>query len=115
MLFGKLLPREGNFFELFNEHGEIILHLVELRARLDLFAEEPGVHQQPVDATGDRERNGWPAITFESDARAVGVLVVEEDHAVFGALIADRCPGVVGIPHAVILSCSRMRGHAVRR
>jgi predicted phosphate transport protein (TIGR00153 family) len=24
MLFGKLLPREGNFFELFNEHGERI-------------------------------------------------------------------------------------------
>ena len=21
MLFGKLLPREGNFFELFNQHG----------------------------------------------------------------------------------------------
>jgi uncharacterized protein Yka (UPF0111/DUF47 family) len=24
MLFGKLLPREGNFFELFNEHGNHI-------------------------------------------------------------------------------------------
>jgi predicted phosphate transport protein (TIGR00153 family) len=26
MLFGKLLPREGNFFELFNQHG---MHIVE--------------------------------------------------------------------------------------
>ncbi len=26
MVFGKLLPREGNFFELFNQHGE---HIVE--------------------------------------------------------------------------------------
>ena len=25
MLFGKLLPREGNFFELFNEHGKYIV------------------------------------------------------------------------------------------
>ena len=25
MLFGKLLPREGNFFELFNQHGEFIV------------------------------------------------------------------------------------------
>lgn len=25
MLFGKLLPREGNFFELFNEHGAFIV------------------------------------------------------------------------------------------
>ena len=24
MLFGKLLPREGNFFELFNQHGAYI-------------------------------------------------------------------------------------------
>ena len=24
MLFGKLLPREGNFFEMFNEHGNLI-------------------------------------------------------------------------------------------
>jgi uncharacterized protein Yka (UPF0111/DUF47 family) len=24
MLFGKLLPREGNFFEMFNEHGKHI-------------------------------------------------------------------------------------------
>ena len=25
MLFGKLLPREGNFFELFNQHGDRIV------------------------------------------------------------------------------------------
>ena len=25
MLFGKLLPREGNFFELFNQHGDFIV------------------------------------------------------------------------------------------
>lgn len=25
MLFGKLLPREGNFFELFNQHGDLIV------------------------------------------------------------------------------------------
>ncbi len=31
MLFGKLLPREGNFFELFNQHGGFI---VAGRARL---------------------------------------------------------------------------------
>ena len=24
MVFGRLLPREGNFFELFNEHGKLI-------------------------------------------------------------------------------------------
>ena len=25
MLFGKLLPREGNFFDLFNQHGGFIV------------------------------------------------------------------------------------------
>ena len=29
MVFGKLLPREGNFFELFNEHGS---HIAQARA-----------------------------------------------------------------------------------
>ena len=27
MLFGKLLPREGNFFELFNQHAGFIAEL----------------------------------------------------------------------------------------
>ena len=25
MLFGKLLPREGNFFQLFDQHGALIV------------------------------------------------------------------------------------------
>jgi hypothetical protein len=31
MVFGRLLPKEGNFFELFNEHGT---HIVNWGARL---------------------------------------------------------------------------------
>jgi hypothetical protein len=30
MLFAKLLPREGNFFEMFNQHAD---HIVEARTR----------------------------------------------------------------------------------
>lgn len=43
MLFGKLLPREGNFFELFNQHGDYIvtgarafIALIQNYADLDL-------------------------------------------------------------------------------
>ena len=43
MLFGKLLPREGNFFELFNQHGGYIVEgarsfilLIQNYADLDL-------------------------------------------------------------------------------
>ena len=35
MIFGKLLPREGNFFELFNQHGEKIVE--GARAFMDLI------------------------------------------------------------------------------
>ena len=50
MLFGKLLPREGNFFELFNQHGDYIvtgarafIALIRNYAELDL--REKGVYR----------------------------------------------------------------------
>ena len=42
MLFGKLLPREGNFFELFNQHGS---HIIK------------GQSDQELAATQARERH----------------------------------------------------------
>ena len=34
MLFGKLLPREGNFFEMFNQHAERIVEAAQAFAHL---------------------------------------------------------------------------------
>jgi len=34
MLFGKLLPREGNFFEMFNEHADRIVEAAHAFSRL---------------------------------------------------------------------------------
>ena len=34
MLFGKLLPKEGNFFELFNQHAERIVEAAHAFANL---------------------------------------------------------------------------------
>ncbi len=56
MFFGKLLPREGNFFELFNEHGKHIT--VGARAFMLMLQHyaEPAVREQHAKAVGDAER-----------------------------------------------------------
>jgi predicted phosphate transport protein (TIGR00153 family) len=56
MLFGKLLPREGNFFELFNQHGELIV--VAARAFILLIRNyaDPALREQYANEVGDAER-----------------------------------------------------------
>src|ERR1700746_2670538 len=57
MLFGKLLPREGNFFELFNQHGE---HIVEgARAFLQLieYYNDPDLREKYANDVGNAERS----------------------------------------------------------
>jgi len=34
MLFGKLLPREGNFFEMFNRHADRIVEAAQAFSKL---------------------------------------------------------------------------------
>ena len=34
MLFGKLLPREGNFFEMFNQHADRIVEAAQAFSKL---------------------------------------------------------------------------------
>ena len=61
MLFGKLLPREGNFFELFNQHGE-----PHRRGRARLHATDrsnyadPELREQYTAEVDDAERAGRP-------------------------------------------------------
>ena len=57
MFFGKLMPREGNFFELFNEHGR---HIAEgsraFMAMIENYA-DPGLRQRYADDVDSAERN----------------------------------------------------------
>ncbi len=57
MLFGKLLPREGNFFELFNQHGS---HMVEAARAFILMIRNYGdaeQREQHAEEVGRAERN----------------------------------------------------------
>ena len=56
MLFGKLLPREGNFFELFDQHGA---HIIEgARAFMQMIEKyaDPGLREQYANEVGNAER-----------------------------------------------------------
>ena len=57
MLFGKLLPREGNFFELFDQHGE---HIVQgARAFIAMIHNyaDPALREQYAEEVGNAERH----------------------------------------------------------
>lgn len=56
MLFGKLLPREGNFFELFDQHGA---HIIEGARAFMLMIEnyaDPGLREKYANEVGHAER-----------------------------------------------------------
>jgi hypothetical protein len=46
MLFGKLMPREGNFFELFNQHGDRIVEAARAFSQLVANYSDPHLREQ---------------------------------------------------------------------
>jgi uncharacterized protein len=46
MLFGKLLPREGNFFEMFNEHGKHIAEGARAFTSMVQYYSDPSLRQK---------------------------------------------------------------------
>ena len=46
MLFGKLLPREGNFFEMFDQHAERIVEAARAFAKLVANYDDPHLREQ---------------------------------------------------------------------
>ncbi len=57
MVFGKLLPREGNFFELFNEHGKYIAEGANAFMLLVQHYEDPDARERNAIAVGAAERS----------------------------------------------------------
>ena len=56
MLFGKLLPREGNFFELFNQHGNHITEGARAFIRLIQHYADPELREKHSGEVGTAER-----------------------------------------------------------
>ncbi|HEY1131947.1 MAG TPA: DUF47 domain-containing protein [Roseateles sp.] len=64
MLFGKLLPREGNFFELFNEHGGFILEGARAFQKMIENYSNPALRQQYADEV-DKAEHAADRVTAE--------------------------------------------------
>jgi len=56
MVFGKLLPREGNFFELFNQHGSHIAEGARAFLRLRQHYADAKLHDKHNGKVGTAER-----------------------------------------------------------
>jgi predicted phosphate transport protein (TIGR00153 family) len=57
MLFGKLLPREGNFFELFNQHGTYIVEGARAFMLMIHNYADPDQREKYSQEVGNAERN----------------------------------------------------------
>lgn len=56
MLFGKLLPREGNFFEMFNQHAARIVEAAQAFAKLVANYADPALREQYTRQVDEAER-----------------------------------------------------------
>jgi uncharacterized protein len=56
MLFGKLMPREGNFFDLFNQHGDRIVEGARVFILLIQNYADPTLREKYTDDVGNAER-----------------------------------------------------------
>jgi len=56
MLFGKLLPREGNFFDMFNQHAERIVEAAHAFAQLVAHYNEPPLRERYAQEVDNAER-----------------------------------------------------------
>jgi uncharacterized protein len=56
MVFGKLLPREGNFFEMFNEHGNYIAEGARSFLSLVKYYDDPSLREKYTADVGAAER-----------------------------------------------------------
>ncbi|MEY4412738.1 MAG: hypothetical protein RIQ53_31 [Pseudomonadota bacterium] len=57
MLFGKLLPREGNFFELFNEHGKYIAEGARAFMSMVQYYSDQGLREKYAADVDSAEKN----------------------------------------------------------
>ncbi|ASM78313.1 phosphate transport regulator [Vitreoscilla filiformis] len=57
MIFGKLLPKDGNFFELFNEHGQQIVEGARAFVSMIQYYNTPDLREKYVAEVDDAERN----------------------------------------------------------
>jgi predicted phosphate transport protein (TIGR00153 family) len=57
MLFGKLLPREGNFFELFDQHGGYIVEGARAFIAMIQNYADPGLRDKYASEVGNAERH----------------------------------------------------------
>lgn len=56
MLFGKLLPREGNFFEMFNQHADCIVDAAHAFAQLVANYNDPHLREKYAQDVDNAER-----------------------------------------------------------
>src|SRR5260221_432959 len=104
MLFGKLLPREGNFFELFNQHGT---HIVEgARAFILLIRNyaDPQLRERYA-SEADRVMRSAMSKLFRDEMDVRELIKLKAIYELLES-ISDRCEDVANLIEGVVLENS---------
>ena len=108
MLFGKLLPREGNFFELFNQHGAYIAEGSKAFVAMIQNYDDPVLRGKYAEAVDHAERSA-DKITAEVNRLLHKTFITpidrEQIHGLINAmddvldLIQDTAESLVPVRH----------------
>lgn len=90
MLFGKLLPREGNFFELFNQHGDFIVSGARSFILLIQNYADLALREKYANDVGTAER-GADRITAEVNRLLHKTFIAPIDHEQTHGLVGGLC------------------------
>ena len=95
MLFGKLLPREGNFFEMFNQHADRIVEAARAFSQLVANYNDPHLRDKYAQDVDNAERSA-DRVTHEINKAVHKTFITpidrEQIHSLINTMddVADR-------------------------
>ena len=110
-MFGKLLPREGNFFEMFNQHAERIVEAA--RAFEQLVANYSDVHLREqynrdvdnAERAADRVMRSAMSKLFREEPDVREVIKMKAIYELLET-ITDKCEDVANVIEGIVLENS---------
>ena len=113
MLFGKLLPSEGNFFELFNEHGGRIVEAAQAFSLMIQHYADPELRQKYAAAVDTAERQA-DKVTAEVSRLLHKTFITPIDRDQIHSLI-NAMDDIADMLHVALMSSENRAAHALGR
>ena len=107
MLFGKLLPREGNFFEMFNQHADRIVEAAHAFSQLVANYNDPHLREK-YNADVDNAERAADRVTHDVSKLLHQTFITPLDREHIHSLI-NTMDDVAGLTDLCVRCCERVR------